>query len=362
MVATQQTPRHELVDLQELKSRYNLADVVEAAGVKLNGAPNLRQGACPFHGETKPSFTVYANTQRFYCFGCHIHGDLYEFVQRMENLDLNETVERLKTGAAYRNIAARRPVHPVQHREQTQRDTRLLTTAMRYYYHQLHDGDHPEGAEYLESRGIRPDTARREALGYSSGAGLNQELMRQGFTQEQLRASGLFTPTGERFANMVVIPAVNPHSRRVEWMVGRTTNPQAKPRFNTLPGAKPLLGMARLGLTPPWVVLTEGLFDWVTLMQWGYPAVAMLGTGGVERTAENLRGCKTIFLAFDNDEGGRVAARDLEKLLGLRATRIHLPLRAGDIGDMAAWPDGATQFQAALVQAAYDRGHSAARQ
>ena len=58
------------VDITALKARHPLGDTVEAAGVRLRGRGRVRQGVCPFHDEAEGSFTVYADSERFYCFGC----------------------------------------------------------------------------------------------------------------------------------------------------------------------------------------------------------------------------------------------------------------------------------------------------
>ncbi len=87
------------VDLQELKARHPLGDAVEAAGVALRGKGRVRQGACSFHDEAEGSFTVYCDTQRFYCFGCGAGGDVLDFVQRMEGLTLPEAIRWLDDGS-----------------------------------------------------------------------------------------------------------------------------------------------------------------------------------------------------------------------------------------------------------------------
>ena len=55
------------VDIPALKARHPLGDSVEAAGVQLRGRGRVRQGVCPFHEEAEGSFTVYSDSQRFYC-------------------------------------------------------------------------------------------------------------------------------------------------------------------------------------------------------------------------------------------------------------------------------------------------------
>ena len=139
-----------------------------------------------------------------------------------------------------------------------------------------------------------------------------------------MRASGLLTERGERFAGMVVVPDLA--WGRVGWLVGRTIEPDVTPRFQALPGPRPpVLGLGWIDQATPYVVLAEGLFDWLALVQWGLPGVAALGTQGLERVALALRGCARVFLAFDSDDAGREAAERLAGLLGRRAAVVGLP-------------------------------------
>ena len=86
------------IDIPTLKARYPLGDVVEASGINLRGRGRVRQGLCPFHEEAEGSFTVYADTERWYCFGCGLGGDVLDFVQRVEGLKLPEVLQRLSSG------------------------------------------------------------------------------------------------------------------------------------------------------------------------------------------------------------------------------------------------------------------------
>ena len=87
------------VDIPALKARHPLGDTVEASGVRLRGRGRVRQGVCPFHDEVEGSFTVYADSERWYCFGCGLGGDVLDFIQRVENLSLPEAIQRLDGGA-----------------------------------------------------------------------------------------------------------------------------------------------------------------------------------------------------------------------------------------------------------------------
>ena len=339
------------VDITALKARHPLGDTVEAAGVRLRGRGRVRQGVCPFHDEAEGSFTVYADSERFYCFGCGLGGDVLDFIQRAEGLSLPEAIARLDGSPGLAPRAATRPAGTRRPRSAAlpPRDPALLTAAARFYAGRLRR--HTEARGYLASRGVGQSAAARLGLGYAPGGGLRQALESCGFSEKRIRDSGLFMERGaERFAGMVVVPDVT--GGLVRWLAGRAIDPDRTPRFQALPGPKPVLGRGRLGPAPPWAVVAEGLFDWLALTGWGLPAVAALGTQGMERVASALRGCPRVFLAFDNDDAGREATERLLTLLGRRAAAVVLPRGIGDVGELAAFPHGRTVFLRLLSQAA----------
>ena len=345
------------VDIPALKARHPLGDTVEASGVRLRGRGRVRQGVCPFHDEVEGSFTVYADSERFYCFGCGLGGDVLDFIQQAEGLSLPEAIARLDSGPGLAPRAAVRPAGTRRPRSAAlpPRDPALLTAAARFYAGSLRRSS--EAREYLASRGVGPVAAARLGLGYAPGGGLRQALESLGFSAARMRDSGLFMERGsERFAGMVVVP--DPVSSTglagglVRWLAGRAVDPGRTPRFQALPGPKPVLGLGYLGPAPGWAVVAEGLFDWLALTGWGIPSCAALGTQGVERIASALRGCPRVFLAFDGDDVGLEATERLLTLLGRRAAAVTLPQGVGDVGELAALPHGQAAFLRLLSLAA----------
>ena len=333
------------VDIAALKARHPLGDVVEASGVRLRGRGRVRQGVCPFHDEAEGSFTVYADTERFYCFGCGAGGDVLDFIRRVENLSLPEAIARLDGSPGLAPRAANRPAGP-----RRPPSAALPPSPPRpFYAGQLRRS--PAAWEYLASRGVGPSAAARLGLGYAPGSGLREALESDGFSADRLQDCGLFMERGaERFAGMVVVPDAS--GGLVRWLVGRAVDPDRTPRFQALPGPKPVLGMGRLGPAPSWAVVAEGVFDWLSLTGWGLPSVAALGAQGMERVAAALRGCPSVFLAFDADDAGREATERLQTLLGRRAAADALPPGVGDVAELAARPYGRGAFLRLLSQAA----------
>jgi DNA primase len=99
------------------------------------------------------------------------------------------------------------------------------------------------------------------------------------------------------------------------------------------------------------VIVVEGVFDMLTLHQWGYPAVALLGTHARPEVVEQLRTFRRIYVVLDRDDAGLEATLRLADLLGAAAVPVALPDGTKDVAELAPRPDGQTVFAAALLEA-----------
>lgn len=150
--------------LDELRGRVALVGLV-GRRVKLTRRGREFAGLCPFHHEKTPSFYVVEDKDFFHCFGCGAHGDAIGFVMRADNLDFLEAVEKLAGEAGLAVPQATPEEREKAHRQKTLLET--LEAAAVFYEARLWSPAGRLARDYLETRGLDPDTIRRFRLGWA---------------------------------------------------------------------------------------------------------------------------------------------------------------------------------------------------
>lgn len=78
-------------------------------------------GLCPLHSESTPSFHVYSNSQKYHCFGCGAHGDIFDLIQAKESISFSEATKILDTGCTEVSKEAIRQQKEQQIKEESSR-------------------------------------------------------------------------------------------------------------------------------------------------------------------------------------------------------------------------------------------------
>ena len=324
---------------QSVKSQ---ADIVKIVGdyVRLRkaGAQNF-SGLCPFHKEKTPSFSVHAGRQFFHCFGCGQSGDVFTFVQKMENIGFSEAVRAVakKCGIPLPQREFTTPEEAAEHRQRGKL-LELHETATAWFEEQLRS---PEGAaarEYLSGRGLNPEAIAKFRIGYAPDDfhSLRKRLEPQA-DAATLRATGLFSwkdqedgspgPIYARFRKRVMFPICNEGGRVIAF-TARTleTGEKAGPKYLNSPET-PLyskgqvlfnLDKARQPIrNDGGAVLVEGQMDCITVFLAGIRnVIATSGTAFTEMQVRLLRRYATrVIVNFDPDTAGSNAAEKSISLL-----------------------------------------------
>lgn len=354
--------------IRQIKERTDITELVGNYVSLTRTGQNLK-GLCPFHAEKTPSFTVSPSRQVFHCFGCGVGGDVFAFLMKRENFGFIESVRELA-----RRAGIHIPLSPGMANSQDdvnrERIWKTNAAAAAWFRRNLLDPEAgKEGRDYLESRGIRPETAEAFGLGLarSSWDGLIASLRKEAFTVSDLAAAGLVvakdhehrqrrhdTDYYDRFRGRLMFPIHDLH-HRVMAFGGRVLG-EGLPKYLNSPDL-PIFkkGSALYGLDrareAAWrtgsLVIVEGYFDAVALHQAGITnVVATLGTALTPDHVRALRRfASKVSLIFDPDPAGvRAAVRtlDLFRDSGIGVRVVCLP--EGDDPDTFLRRAGAEAF------------------
>jgi DNA primase len=327
--------RRARIDVEALKLAHPIEEVIARYGIQLRRQWRTAVGRCPFHSDGgRPNLHVFGDTRSWWCFRCHVGGDVVRFVELAENLSFREAVERL-AGAGLGTFAARvarpapRPA-PARCEDRDPDELAALQAATALYHHRLLAD--PQALAYLAGRGFDRAAVKRFRIGYAAGDELVPLLRWRNMSLGAALRVGLLNHAGQEFlAGRVVVPELrNGHS---VWLVGRTleqagepdaTSQQEPPKYLALRGSKPLLGIEQAHGSPT-VIVVEGIFDLLTLQSWGYPAVALVGTYARPDVMDQLRTFRRAYLVLDQDDAGLEATLKLVEALGSQAVPVALP-------------------------------------
>lgn len=277
---------------------------------------------CPFHSERTPSFTVFPDTQSFYCFGCGAGGDIITFIMKYENLDFTEAIKFIaeKSGIQV-------PERNKQNSQNAQKRTRIYEMnrlAANFFYINMIKGRDKSGLKYFYDRKLNPQTIKKYGLGYASDSfnELTDMLRSKGYSDEEITDAWLGSrsqKTGrifDIFRHRVIFPIIDLRGNVIAF--GGRVLDDSKPKYlntrDTLvfnKGANLFSLNFAKNSNNRRIILCEGYMDVIAMNQAGFDnAVATLGTAITPEQARIIsRYCDEVIIAYDNDTAGQTAAK-----------------------------------------------------
>lgn len=348
-------------DIDALRDRADIVDLIGGYTTIKRSGPNKFKGLCPFHSEKTPSFTVDSSTNLYYCFGCGKGGNIYQFVQEIENLPFPEAVEWL----------ARREGFDLRYEEMKPGEAKAAGMKLRliaasneaaaFFHKQLMDSpDAAVARRYLAGRGFDREVAGRWQLGFAPGHDkLCKHLLAKGFTREEIveadlgRISERNSQLYDSFRERITFPTWNLNGDVVGFGA-RQIRPDQQPKYlNTketpiFSKSRVMYGLnkAKSHIARGQAVVVEGYTDVIALHEAGVAeAVATNGVALGESHFEQLKKfTERAVLMFDADDAGKGATErgfGIHHRIGLEV--LVAPLPAGkDPADLVKedGPDG----------------------
>ncbi len=305
--------------IEELKMRSDIEDVI-GSYVQLKKRGRISVGLCPFHSEKTGSFTVYPESQSFYCFGCGAGGDVIGFIRRIENLEYVEAIKFLAQRAGM-NV----PEDAVEDKTAILK-TKILEMnriAARFYFDELTKPQGKPALDYLLGRGLLPKTIKHFGLGYAPNewTALTDLLRQKGYAYEDMEA-GCLSRKGKNgryydvFRDRVMFPIIDLRGNVIGFG-GRKMSGDGPKYYNSpdTPVFKKTKNLFALNFAKKQklerLILCEGYMDVIAMHQAGFTeAVASLGTS---LTSDQCRLASSYVeeavLAYDSDEAGQKATK-----------------------------------------------------
>ena len=297
--------------IEEIKNRLDIAQVV-GKYVQLKQAGKNFSGLCPFHKEKTPSFIVSPDIQRYKCFGCGETGDIFNFVQKVENIDFVEALEKLAKEAGV-NLQKFEKDSKYKRLE----DINYLST--KYFYNQLKASD--IALKYVQDRGFNDDSIKNFGIGYTPKYPELLDYIQKNtkYSKQELLQSGLFVEKEgklrEKFRDRIMFP-IRSSSGKVIAFSGRVLpgndwgpkymNSPETPLFHKKDNLFGQYESRQEIRKQDLAILCEGQTDVISAHQADIKnIVAPLGTGITKEQIEKLSKLTRNFLFFfDSDSAG----------------------------------------------------------
>ena len=297
------------------------------------------RGPCPFHGGTKPNFSVSQKRSSYHCFVCQESGDVITFVRKRLGLDFPSAVKLVGERAGIEVIDTPSRQHAPDPNEG---NWEVLATASEWFRAQLdHETVGKDARDYLTGRGIDAAACTRFAIGFAprDAQALRRYLHALGFDDSRLLEAGLLklredsTEPYMAFRGRVMFPILDEFGHHVGF--GGRAMGDDTPKYLNSSESKVFKKRETLyGLN--WAknamrrssraIVVEGYLDAIRVALSGVEEViAPLGTALTEEQAQLLvRYANEIFLLYDSDEAGQKATfrSGLELLRNKAAVRV----------------------------------------
>ena len=316
--------------IEEIKNRLKVSDVVRLkVNLKKRGKEFI--GLSPFKNEKTPSFTVNDDKGFYHCFSTGEHGNIFDFIMKLDNLGFGEAIKTLAQRAGMQ------PYHFTKEDEVREKESQKIQKLFEIFFSICHIDLQSEyknsHLKYLLDRGLSVDTINYFKIGFCEDSKkIKDKLFQNNFTANELIKSGMYYKKDGsdelvcRFRNRIIFPILNYFNQYIG-CGGRSVLKKALAKYINSPETDffkkgfnlyNLNNSKKESTDTDKLVLVEGYMDVVSLYNKGVKNVAAtLGTA-ITTSQINLawKNFDKIILCFDGDQSGLDASyRAAERVL-----------------------------------------------
>lgn len=355
---------------ENIKNRLSVDEVIGSyIPIQSNGA-NYKC-VCPFHQDKTPSLIISPQKQIWHCFGCGVGGDIFKFVEEYEHISKQEVLQILAKKAGVeleKNISQKSDPARVNLNEIGLKYLEWAASTYHKVLLKLLQDKNNRITQYCLSRGLTLEIINQFEIGYApTGNFLLQLGQKHQLDSKALLDTGLLKQEEgknikDKFTDRLVLPIWN-KAGQVVGFTGRSVPPDKveRPKYLNSPQtdwfnkSQIWYGwhLARTHiLQEKKAIIVEGNMDVVASFSAGFKfTMASQGTSFSETQVKMLSSItKTIWLAFDNDEAGKLSGDKFFKmssLQGLQVLKVLIPSQFKDLDEyLKSWPNPENNLEA----------------
>lgn len=195
-------------DIKAIRQQADIVDVMSRY-ITLEKKGKDYKAICPFHDDHDPSLSISTDKQIFKCFVCGTGGNVFTFVQKIENISFLEAVCKVAELIHYPLHMDTSQFQPKVDQNQSLYD--CVQSYIRFLTYELQSENGESVKRYLSQRKINEDIIKRFEIGYAPESSRSVKYLKaKGFNEQILTDTGLIRThdldTYAVFDNRLMIP------------------------------------------------------------------------------------------------------------------------------------------------------------
>ena len=330
--------------IEDLKNKSKISDfILSSTTGKLRG--NKGMALCPFHGEKTASMSFTDEENLFHCFGCKEGGDIFKYIQMINNVEFQESVEIAADKYSF-NLTYTDSKFETNQKNLIDQIKKISD----FFIRNMNEVKSTEALDYLKNRKLDGEDIKNYKLGFAEKdeKTIIQYCKNNNMSDADFKKLGLLSEKGNfLFKNRIIFPITNFRSEVVGF--GGRALEDFGPKYLNSSESSIYKKNRTLYFLPnflkdvkkhKFVVIVEGYFDVIAFNKLGYSNVA--SPSGTALTIQQLNQVSKytdeIYLCFDNDQAGIEATKRIVEIKNniskdLNIYSISLPSKYKDISE-----------------------------
>lgn len=314
-------------DIKAIRQQADIVDVMSRY-ITLEKKGKDYKAICPFHDDHDPSLSISTDKQIFKCFVCGTGGNVFTFVQKIENISFLEAVCKVAELIHYPLHMDTSQFQPKVDQNQPLYD--CVQSYIRFLTYELQSENGESVKRYLSQRKINEDIIKRFEIGYAPESSRSVKYLKaKGFNEQILTDTGLIRThdldTYAVFDNRLMIPIHDENGNPVGFTARRLNEDKDVAKYINTSETK-IYHKGHLifnyhrakefAKKNKRCILVEGAMDVIAFEKADiHESIACLGTASTKEQITLLKRLNVpLVVCYDGDKAGKAATYKFGKL------------------------------------------------